>query len=68
MTRCTCTHFAGSHAHNGDGSACSVMHVSGPPVDNDRDRLTQADQHRGRTVTRCACAGYTPEPLQDKEI
>lgn len=65
--RCTCTHFAGSHAHNGDGTACGVLMVSGPAVDNDRERLSNAPLHTGRTVSRCACTGYDPEPLQDKE-
>jgi predicted nucleic acid-binding Zn finger protein len=69
-TRCSCTHFAGSHAHNGHGNSCTVMLVSGPAVDNDRERLSDADQHHGRIVTRCPCTGYspTPKPLQDKEI
>jgi hypothetical protein len=66
--RCACTHFAGSHAHNGGGNACTVMFVSGPAVDNDRERLSDADQHRGRIVTRCPCTGFAPKPLQDKEI
>lgn len=63
MARCTCTHFAGSHAHNGEGTACSVMLVSGPPVED--DNLFRLDLHGGRTVSRCSCERFTPETLQE---
>jgi hypothetical protein len=41
--------------HWHDGRKCDVLKVGGPPVDNDREPLSMADQHTGRTLTRCGC-------------
>ena len=45
------------HGHLRDGP-CVTSSVSGPAVDNDRQRLSSADQHAGRTVVACQCQGY----------
>lgn len=37
---------------------CRVEKVTGPAVDNDREPLSQAGKHKGRTVTRCDCETY----------
>jgi hypothetical protein len=46
----------GHHPH--PGRACIVEKVTGPAVDNELVTLSQAGQHKGRTVTPCECKVY----------
>lgn len=52
---CVCTHPP--HPDR----ACAALRVSGPAVDNDREPLSAAGEHRGRIVTPCGCTDYMPE-------